>query len=77
MHIAHGLLQGGRQVFRFAHSLHGTLDDGERRAEFVAYVHEELLFELVYLAVDADAVAQAVGGEQQTGDIPDDGSGTV
>ena len=74
LHVAHGLFQGGRQVPCLSHSFHGTLNDGERGAEFMTYVHEETLFEFAHSAVDADAVTQTVSGYQQPCDIPDDSS---
>ena len=70
LHVAQGLLQRRRQIARLAHTFHRTLNEGERCAELVADVHEEVLLELADFFFHADAVAHGVGHLQQANDVP-------
>ena len=69
-HVAHGLTQVGGQLTGFPHAVHRPLYEGERRAELMAEVHEELLLEVADLTLHANVVAHGVGDEQQPDDVP-------
>ena len=77
LHRADGLLHIARQLAVGLYALHGAADDGERRAELMRDIGEELHLILRQLFLHPDAVAQVVDTAEVAVERPaDDGDDT-